>query len=208
MKTSVFTAIAIFLILGRSVKISDGYCPCHPPWVAYYQHCYLVVLEPKAYQSAEDHCLTYSRGVRQCHLASVVNAEEYDFIVNLAREASVKESGIWLGLNDRLETSNFVWTDGSNSSFNRWYHIDEPDASNNCVRTDANHEYRMNDKSCSTKLASVCKALQTLDSPVLLAMLVTNTFSSTDLGAATILPPMCTQAVRLSSNEHSSTVRR
>ncbi|XP_038071198.1 alpha-N-acetylgalactosamine-specific lectin-like [Patiria miniata] len=160
MKNCKLISVVTLLFMGLSLKTSDTYCPCHPPWVAFNQECYLIVMQKMSYQDAEEHCLTYSRALRECHLASVANDEEYDFILGLAVAASVDTSGLWLGLNDRLNALDFVWTDGSTSSYRRWNAPNQPDNNNNCGRTSANHDYKMSDATCSTKLASVCKVRQ------------------------------------------------
>ena len=84
----IFTGLC--LLAGISFKTGGAYCPCLPPWEAFGQHCYLVVKEKMNFPDAEDKCLSYSRGLRKCHLASVADAEEYDFIVGLTMAATVE----------------------------------------------------------------------------------------------------------------------
>ncbi|MGB0403175.1 MAG: gliding motility-associated C-terminal domain-containing protein [Salibacteraceae bacterium] len=53
------------------------------------------------------------------HLTSIHSQSENDSIVKWAAQAGITGS-VWIGFNDKTQDGNFVWTDGSDSTFVNW----------------------------------------------------------------------------------------
>ena len=119
------------------------------------------------FQGAEHDC----RGqVQRGHLVSIASSSENDVVHNLTLTGTCSQNGeksVWIGLNDMINESIFVWTDDINSSYRRW-HEDEPnnDDDNNtntnknnggCVRMVSPGDWR--DGDCSDSRCYVCETV-------------------------------------------------
>ena len=117
-------------------------------------NCYRFSLEQKDWDDAENDCIQDDG-----HLASVLSNDEMVFISCLQDPASIHKS--WIGA--KRNGNTFLWTDGSEFSFENW----KPGQPNNqggnedCVEFDSDPgqswHNQWNDSPCSNKRNYVCK---------------------------------------------------
>ena len=116
--------------------------------------CYRFSLAQKDWDDAENDCIQ-----EDGHLASVLSNDEMVFISCLQDPASIHKS--WIGA--KRNGNTFLWTDGSEFSFENW----KPGQPNNqggnedCVEFDSDPgqswHNQWNDSPCSNKRNYVCK---------------------------------------------------
>lgn len=54
------------------------------------------------------------------HLATITSADEYNFIMSLTKKISKQPEGYWLGANDNIKESVFVWETGEPFVYDLW----------------------------------------------------------------------------------------
>ena len=89
-------------------------------------------------------------------LVSIASQPEMSFVYN--KSSKVLNQHYWIGLNDRHNESQFVWSDGTpyNSSVYSNWKLGEPNdqAGEDCVEL---HRTQWNDNGCNKEFAYICE---------------------------------------------------
>ena len=115
-----------------------------------YEH----VNAPMTWHEAELHCQSLGEGA---HLASVHSEEENELLANLVGHSGDKD--FWIGMNDIVKESEYVWSDGSKVDYPMPWSKGEPNDfkhSEDCVQF-RQFEAKWNDMKCSSKMPFVCR---------------------------------------------------
>ncbi|XP_019750261.1 galactose-specific lectin nattectin-like [Hippocampus comes] len=103
----------------------DYFCP--PGWTRLNSRCLLFQNERLQFILAETVC-----NVLGGNLVSIHNALENEVVRHLILEETGTFTPTWIGLHDKIEDGDFVWTDGSPFDFEDW--------ANNRPRVDTNDD--------------------------------------------------------------------
>ena len=129
---------------------------CPNGWDGYGNSCYKFVVQSLSvrglnWENARRDCLGYGGD-----LVSIANQSEMSFIYG--KSSKVQNQHYWIGLNDRLNESLFVWSDGTpyNASVYSNWHPGEPNdrAGEDCVEL---HRTRWNDNGCNDEFGYICE---------------------------------------------------
>ncbi|XP_014898362.1 ladderlectin-like [Poecilia latipinna] len=156
--------IFLFLLFGLSVaavvpsdrqemKLQRGGCP--PFWFGFNGRCYKYIATLMTWADAEQHCVNQG-----ANLVSIHSLAEDNFVKMLIRNFDHAEGANWIGLSDAQKDGTYFWSDGSRFNFKLW-NAGEPNNSGGsepCVLTNWGSAKRWNDKVCTDKFSSVCKA--------------------------------------------------
>jgi hypothetical protein len=114
----------IFIMLGVLVASNSNAALTGP--FAFDGHDYYVVTNCQNWQQAEDQALGLGG-----HLVSISDSDENDFVASIIPWGG----GWWTGLSDQVSEGNWVWTDGSPTTFFSWNMPYEPNGGTgeNCV---------------------------------------------------------------------------
>ena len=140
-----------------------GSLNCPSGWRLNGSNCYGYMARRWKFRGAENDC----RGqVQRGHLVSIASSSENDVVHNLTLAENCPRTGeksVWIGLNDMINESIYVWTDDINSSYTRWDET-EPNNDNNtnknngdCVRMVSTGDWR--DGDCSKSRCYVCETV-------------------------------------------------
>ncbi|XP_078493515.1 uncharacterized protein LOC100176392 isoform X1 [Ciona intestinalis] len=125
---------------------------CKDGWRLFEDHCYLFDTTQRTWDDAESFCLSSASGVS--HLASIHDDLENSFMSGNLRGQS------WIGMNDKVSESNWVWTDGSPSNFFNWK-TDQPSQDGDCMRMIGTDDYgswgAWNDIDCTQLHLPICE---------------------------------------------------
>ncbi|XP_071791280.1 snaclec coagulation factor IX/factor X-binding protein subunit B-like [Asterias amurensis] len=158
-----FTVFSFLLALLQSyfLIVSPACLSCHSPWTSFGNHCYLLVMDAKRFDEAEQHCQILSRLGRPSYLASIMSQDENDFLVLLIKSV-YGETGkrTWFGyrLDRSSNSSTWGFIDGSSSGGYTNWHGNQPDGDGDCVEFFASAKnFLWNDLHCSYKRSFICK---------------------------------------------------
>ena len=127
---------------------------CPIGWDGYGNSCYKVV-----FQSILSRGLNWENARRDCldsggDLVSIASQSEMSFVSN----KSLSNQHYWIGLNDRLSESRFVWSDGTpyNASVYSNWRPGEPNdrGGEDCVEL---YRTRWNDNGCQDEFGYICE---------------------------------------------------
>lgn len=138
---------------GKELKLMRGGCPMF--WFSYNGRCYKYVATLMTWADAEQHCV--SQGA---NLVSIHSLEEENFVKTLIRNFDPAQGTNWIGLSDAQKDGIYFWSDGSKFTF-RFWNTGEPNNAGGyepCVHTNWGSARKWNDKVCTDRYASVCKA--------------------------------------------------
>nr|QNH72436.1 toxin candidate TRINITY_DN23930_c0_g1_i1.p1 [Pachycerianthus borealis] len=124
---------------------------CNEGWSLYDGNCYKQNPDCATFQLAEDYCVSQGG-----HLASIHSEEENQFVASFP--LSTNEL-MWIGFNDLDEENTFVWTDGTDTDYTKWY-TGEPNNVldlQHCVVLIKFLENKWGDIKCTECKVSVCK---------------------------------------------------
>jgi len=144
--------VAIFAVILHLVLALDN-CPCG--WNGYGNSCYQFVhqLGGVNWESARRDCLG-SGG----DLVSITDQSEMSFVSN--KSINAWNQHYWIGLNDRRNESQFVWSDGTPynvSVYSNWHQGEPSDRSGeDCVEL---YRTRWNDNGCKEEFGYICEKL-------------------------------------------------
>ncbi|KAI8486382.1 Sushi, von Willebrand factor type A, EGF and pentraxin, partial [Branchiostoma belcheri] len=123
---------------------------CPEGFISHQQKCYWISDMPVDYSGAEQLC--DSLGGK---LATIKEAGTQEFLADYIRDnmephqlRTYEADGYWIGLKDRDDNGNFVWSDGS-------------PLLENCVHMFARFQLRWNDQSCGTRMGCICETVNT-----------------------------------------------
>ena len=129
---------------------------CPSGWDGYGNSCYKFVIQSSSMRglnwvNARRVCLGYGGD-----LVSIANQSEMSFVYN--KSSKVWNQHYWIGLNDRHNENQFVWSDGTpynTSEYSNWYpgepnHLQGED----CVELFRTH---WNDDNCNKEYGYICE---------------------------------------------------
>ena len=130
---------------------------CPSGWDGYGNSCYKFVvrsssMQGRNWENASRDCLGYGG-----YLVSIASQSEMSFIYN--RSSKVWNEHYWIGLNDRRNESQFVWSDGTpyNASvYSNWYPGEPNDngGAEDCVEL---YRTSWNDNGCEGEYGYICE---------------------------------------------------
>ena len=121
---------------------------CPDDWISWNNFCYKRIEQLLTWNDAKQKCLEYGG-----NLASVVSAQENDFIFGLS-----KKKLTWIGGNDITNEGTWVWNDGTPWSYKNWKNGEPNDFGENEDCLDIGHHgNEWNDETCSKKYNAICK---------------------------------------------------
>ncbi|XP_031152211.1 ladderlectin-like isoform X2 [Sander lucioperca] len=143
-------------IAGRMNKWQDYVTPspyndtgennCPFDWQGYDLRCFIFIDIPMAWIDAENYCIQYG-----ANLASIHNQGEYDFI----QESLMTDGQAWIGGNNAVRTSAWLWSDGSDFDGN-WV-PPKPSRWRRCLAISRWSDYPdLNNWYCEKELPFVC----------------------------------------------------
>ena len=113
-------------------------------------------MQSKNWYDARKFCLAH-----EAHLVDIDSTEENNFVLNLAKG---RVGQFWTGLNDRVEESHFVRSDGSAPRFLNWYDGEPNDlGGEDCVEVIMGYSNgkpfngQWNDRRCWYRQAFICE---------------------------------------------------
>ena len=155
-------AVLTCLLIARAASEKIA---CDPHWTRYGDFCYRFFGDAKAWQDAEDHCLSFCARFGQGHLASINSKEVNNFLKEMWKKYRLNSGGnMWLGATDQAKERKFLWSDGTPvTGFTEWL-PGQPDnrirygESENCLAfRHVNGVIGWNDGACKYKLPYICK---------------------------------------------------
>ncbi|XP_049591453.1 ladderlectin [Syngnathus scovelli] len=149
-------ALGVLLLCGgisgswaASVKMG---LRCPAGWTQLDTRCFIFQNEPFRFRTAETIC-----NILGGNLVSIHNELENEVVrqVILAGAGSFERS--WIGLYDRIEDGDYLWTDGSEVDFFDWA-TNRPtmNANQDCVEINFQTNNQWNDRGCNGQLPFVC----------------------------------------------------
>ena len=139
-----------------SISLVSQALDCPSGWDGYGNSCYLFVIQSSSmrglnWENARRDCLSYGGD-----LVSIASQSEMSFVYN--KSSKVWAQPYWIGLNDRLNESQFVWSDGTpyNASVYSNWHPGEPNDQNgeDCVEL---LRTGWNDAICGKQFGYICE---------------------------------------------------
>ena len=116
---------------------------------------YLIPNHKMSWQEASNYCNSLGG-----NLTSIKDQNESYVIrrVIFHYRAQKIDSFLWIGLNDIRKEGEYVWTDGTVSSFRNWQ-PNQPDNFTNedCVHIRRDYDWKWNDLKCGEKIMLMCK---------------------------------------------------
>ena len=131
---------------------------CQPPWLAFHENCYLLVTERKSYQTAEQHCQSYSKQGRPAHLASILSEKENNVSFQYAASVIGINRNVWIGYNDLAEEGNYTWLDGSPPGYENWwpgFPVGDAHGNQDCIHLYGGEAWK--ELLCTSLKFSLCK---------------------------------------------------
>ncbi|XP_049608623.1 galactose-specific lectin nattectin-like [Syngnathus scovelli] len=149
-----FTLGSLFLLCGicglltgvSSAPVKAFYCP--NDWTLLKSSCYIYQAESRTFSDAESVCIILGG-----NLVSIHDGLENAFVLELIRAADGEVDEAWIGYSDAIMEGDFIWTDGSDNSFQN-FGAGEPD-SDDCISMDTN-DGEWQDEECDDTFPYVC----------------------------------------------------
>ena len=136
--------------------VSQALDNCPSGWDGYGNSCYKFVIQSSSmrglnWESARRDCLGYGGD-----LVSIANQSEMSFV--FGKSSRVWSQRYWIGLNDRRNESQFVWSDGkpyNASVYSNWYPMEPNDqGGEDCVEL---YRTSWDDKNCNREYGYICE---------------------------------------------------
>jgi len=136
---------------------------CPPLWTMGTHGCYRYMSQPKNWQEARNHCMSFTAcgGSGIGDLAVITNQPANDFI-KLLREGSVLQPpapSVWLGGTDAMQENRWQWSNGQPWQYANWApgQPNNQGGAENCVRFPAERSVdQWDDFDCMTQLPYIC----------------------------------------------------
>ena len=88
---------------------------CPEGWGEHFSgYCYLPISEEQTWADAQSFCKDNNTAA---NLVTIMSDYENDFVREMA---SSMANQVWIGLSDRFSEGDWVWVDGTSSSFHQW----------------------------------------------------------------------------------------
>ena len=117
-------AVSIFTYLltndVEKIIVEGRPCHCLMHWEDFGNHCYRLFDTVVPFQTAQDKCNSFSRGTRTAQVASVLSAEENEFLGEYAKRIMGRKIGQWISLMYNDAVSEYTWLDGSPVVYTNW----------------------------------------------------------------------------------------
>nr|4WQQ_A Chain A, Lectin CEL-I, N-acetyl-D-galactosamine-specific C-type [Cucumaria echinata]4WQQ_B Chain B, Lectin CEL-I, N-acetyl-D-galactosamine-specific C-type [Cucumaria echinata]4WQQ_C Chain C, Lectin CEL-I, N-acetyl-D-galactosamine-specific C-type [Cucumaria echinata]4WQQ_D Chain D, Lectin CEL-I, N-acetyl-D-galactosamine-specific C-type [Cucumaria echinata] len=95
---------------------------CPTDWEAEGDHCYRFFNTLTTWENAHHECVSYSCSTLNVRsdLVSVHSAAEQAYVFNYWRGIDSQAGQLWIGLYDKYNEGDFIWTDGSKVGYTKW----------------------------------------------------------------------------------------
>ncbi|KAG9356088.1 hypothetical protein JZ751_000932 [Albula glossodonta] len=143
----------ITLVSGYSrARFCQGTCPSG--WISNNGRCFKYVSYKTNWASAEKRCENMGG-----NLPSVHSAAEDQFLKNLFKSFSSKDTSFWLGLSDCQKEGWWFWSDGSKLDYTNWRYRqpDNHQGKEHCVHMHTSAGKSWNDIPCSSSFPFICE---------------------------------------------------
>ncbi|XP_037102270.1 ladderlectin-like [Syngnathus acus] len=149
-----FTLGSLFLLCGISglltgvstAPVKAFYCP--NDWILLKSSCYIYQEQIRTFADAESVC-----NILGGNLVSIQDGLENAFVLELIRAAGDADEA-WIGYTDAIMEDDFIWTDGSDNSFEN-FADGEPDDDGDCVVMETD-DGEWDDMDCTDTFSYVC----------------------------------------------------
>lgn len=126
------------------------YINCPASWPEYGSRCFRFIYTEMTWMEAERYCLRF-----RTNLASVHSNREYEFIQELVSGSSGGSfTRSWIGANDAVKNSEWLWSDGSPFGFADWG--SNGSGNGKCAVMNQPDDFRWSTTDCTAKLPFVC----------------------------------------------------
>ncbi|CAK6978198.1 Hypothetical predicted protein [Scomber scombrus] len=125
---------------------------CPAGWTQFGSRCFIFYRQARVWADAEHICVSIGG-----NLASIHSADENTFLSDLILRVSSARHRTWIGGYDAVREGTWLWSDGSNFRYFRWY-IREPNnhgGKENCIEMNFGGLY-WNDLPCHHGRSFVC----------------------------------------------------
>nr|XP_008113585.1 PREDICTED: C-type lectin BpLec [Anolis carolinensis] len=114
-----YTSLCLFGLLLSSPLTGAEANSCPNDWTEdpVQGNCYAYFDNKLTWREAEMECQSYGS---KAHLASILSAEETDFIAKHISTYQHETSSVWMGLYDPRQTGKWNWSDGSIYNYMAW----------------------------------------------------------------------------------------
>ncbi|KAE8279493.1 Nidogen-2 [Larimichthys crocea] len=128
----------------------EGEFNCPFGWSHFAGKCYIFHDTPKTWIEAEAYCL-----FEEANLASIHSYEENRFVQALTRiETSFPET--WIGGQDAVYTSFWMWCDGSKFDFQNWFNPHSLPTDEHCLKMNYGFNWKWFPATCTESYPFVC----------------------------------------------------
>lgn len=134
--------------------LGPSFCP--EGWTHISTHCLFYVSTPMAWEEAESHCHSYSKGTWES-LASLEDGHRADQIHELMKKAGNEHGQVWVGGHNTADNPTWTWTDIAHSSqLHQW--CSEGKHEHHCLQAnyEGNSSGCLSDRDCDARLPSIC----------------------------------------------------
>ncbi|XP_014827725.1 PREDICTED: galactose-specific lectin nattectin-like isoform X2 [Poecilia mexicana] len=133
-------------------KADDCPAPCPPGWTQFGSRCFIFYYNSRKWSDAEKFCISIGG-----NLASIHSSEEHTFVSEMVQRATGYSRDTWIGGYDAVSEKTWLWSDGSDLTYQRWY-SNQPDNSGgnqHCMEINYAGDY-WNDMPCTSNMPFVC----------------------------------------------------
>lgn len=127
---------------------------CGLGWVLQDDSCYLIIANSStsylSWNEANTECSSHSGG----HLLTIDDGDEQIFIQSQLSKGAGQ--GVWIGLNDKEENGNFVWSDGLPVDYTQWA-SGQPSNKHHCVLVNQRDKGYWITAECNSSAGYICE---------------------------------------------------
>ncbi|KAK9525113.1 hypothetical protein VZT92_017447 [Zoarces viviparus] len=128
------------------------YCPYG--WTLYEHECFIFINSYKTWIEAEYYCMFVGG-----NLASVHSYEQNHFLQSLTEDGTNSFPLTWIGANDAVYMTAWLWSDGSKCDYQNWsrsYQMSQKNETERCLQTNYGLLKKWINAPCNKSLPFIC----------------------------------------------------